>query len=205
MQVAFEELYSHGRSSEGHNRFLYSVGESQVRTLLQKEIALVEGGARLEIVALEEDISMSLSAGVNVKGFVDRIDRLDGVLRVTDYKTGRVLDEEIAVSRADLDDGKPMPRKWLQLMCYALIYNHQHPSDEAIVAGIHPLGNFQSGVRMATIDGSEKIFPPDLEDFRQRLESLTAEIMDPSLNFEVPEKPIGCGYCPAASFCQMKV
>lgn len=204
MQDAFEELYSHGRSSDGRNRFLYSVGESQVRSLLQKEIALIEGGARIEIVALEKEISMPLSAGVNVKGFVDRIDRVDGVLRVTDYKTGRVLDEDIAVSRADLDDGKPMPRKWLQLMCYALIYNHLYPSDEAIVAGIHPLGNFQSGVRMATIDGSEKIFPPDLADFRQRLEALTTEIMDPARCFDVPEKPVGCGYCPAASFCQKR-
>ena len=205
MENAFEELYSHGRSSEGRNRFLYSVGESQVRRLLQKEIALIEGGSTLEMVALEEKITMPLADGVNIKGYVDRIDRLDGVLRVIDYKTGRVADEDVSVSRAALDEGKPMPRKWLQLMCYALIYSHSHPSVDAICTGIYPLGNFQSGMRVATIDGSAKVFPPDLADFRQRLETIVNEIMNPGQPFEAPAKPTGCDFCPVASFCPSKV
>ena len=204
MQEGFGELYSHGRSTEGRNSFLYSVGESQVRSLLKREIALVEGGAKIEIVALEEPITMTLSDGVNIKGFVDRIDRLDGVLRVIDYKTGRLADDEIAVKREALDGGKPMPRKWLQLMTYALIYGHDHPSETSLCAGIYPLGHFQSGVRTATIDGSDKIFAPDLADFRQRLTAVVADIMNPALAFEAPAKPVGCSYCPVASFCPKK-
>lgn len=201
MQEAFSELYSHGRSNEGRNRFLYSVGESQVRTLLKREIALIEKGATIEMVALEEPIVMSLSEGVNIKGFVDRIDRIDGVLRVIDYKTGRVSDEDLAVVRADLDQGKPMPRKWLQLMVYALIYSHDHPLETSLCAGIYPLGNLQSGVLIASFDGSKKLFAPDIDDFRQRLSAVVADIMNPELDFDAPDKPVGCQFCPVVSFC----
>ena len=204
LQAAFGELYSHGRSSEGRNNFLYSVAESQLRKILEKEIAVIEGGSSIEIVALEQEIVMPLADGVNLKGFVDRIDRCDGVLRVIDYKTGRVDDKELDVSRVDLDEGKPMPRKWLQLMCYALTYRHEHPSDEVLYAGIYPLGNFKSGLRLATIDGSPKVYGPDLDDFRQRVAALTGEIMNPDIPFVAPDKPEGCRYCPVASFCPSK-
>ncbi len=201
---AFDDLNKHGRSTEGRNHFLFSVGESQVRRALEREIADIKQGNTLEMVALEQNIVMPMADGVNLSGYVDRIDRYNGVLRVIDYKTGRVGDKDLAVERADLDAGKPMPAKWLQLMCYALVYSHLHPATDAILTGIFPLGNLGSGIRLATIDGSEKIFPTDLDDFRQRLTAMTAEIMNRDIPFAAPDKPAACGFCPVASFCPSK-
>ena len=201
MDAAFAELYRHGRPTEGRNRFLYSVAESQVRHLLKKEIALVDGGSRIEMVALEQDITMPLADGVNLKGIVDRIDRLDGRLRVIDYKTGSVKDRDIAVKTADLDAGKPMPGKWLQLMCYALMYSHNHPLGEPLLSGIYPLRSLRSDVRIATCDGNPDITVESLAAFRERLAALVAELMDPAVPFAPPQSPAGCNFCPARAFC----
>lgn len=202
LEAGFDKFYTHGRSTEGRNRFLYSVAESQVRRALEKEIEVIEGGARIEIVALEQNIVMPLAEGVNLSGYVDRIDLFNGTLRVIDYKTGGVRGEEIAVSRAKLDEGAPMPRKWLQLMCYALTYRHKHPSEEALYTCINALGNLGDYLQMATIDGDAKLFQPDLDDFRERIAALTAEIMNPDIPFEAaPADQNCCKYCPVGSFC----
>ena len=202
LEAGFDKFYTHGRSTEGRNRFLYSVAESQVRRALEKEIEVIEGGARIEIVALEQNIVMPLSEGVNLSGYVDRIDLFNGTMRVIDYKTGGVRGEEIAVSRAKLDEGAPMPRKWLQLMCYALTYRHKHPSEEALYTCINALGNLGDYLQMATIDGDAKLFQPDLDDFRERIAALTAEIMNPDIPFEAaPADQNCCKYCPVGSFC----
>ena len=205
MQEAFDKLYSHGRSAEGRNRFIYSVGESQVRHLLKRELALVDGGTHIEVVQLELELRMPLAEGVGIKGVVDRIDRVDGTLRIIDYKTGRVADDEIAVSTAELDEGKPMPRKWLQLMCYLLLYTHDHPTAEPLTVGIYPLRSLQSGVRLATVDGNSVVDAAALAAFRERIAALTAEIMNPDVPFAAPDKPQGCAFCPVASFCPAKV
>ena len=45
-------------------------------------------------------------------GTIDRVDELNGCLRIIDYKTGRLDKKEITYS----DDSETMPGKWLQLM-----------------------------------------------------------------------------------------
>ena len=201
MDEAFDEFYRHGRPTEGRNRFLYSVAESQLQYLLRKEIAIIDGGSRLEIVALEQEVSIPFGEGVNLKGVVDRIDRLDGRLRVIDYKTGSVKDSDIAVKTAKLEEGAVMPGKWLQLMCYALMYSHVHPLGEPLMAGIYPLRSLRSGVRLATIDGRDEITSQDLASFRERLSDTIVGLLDPTVPFVPPVHPSGCSFCPARGFC----
>lgn len=206
MDAEFEELYRHGRNTEGRNRFLYSVAETQLRRVLQREIDHIERGDRIEMVAMEEVMQMRLGIEtapfeVNLRGTVDRIDRLNGQLRVIDYKTGRLDDKEIAVQSEKLDGGRPMPSKWLQLMCYALLYNHTVAEPETVRVGIYPLRNLQSDVRMARWDGNANMTPRQVHIFGQMLEERIAELLDPSVPFRAPDKPTGCRFCPVKGFC----
>ena len=128
MDQEFGLLFRHGRSTEGRNEFLRSVAQTQLTHVLRREKQLIEEGHRIDIVALEEDMEpYTLSTDpqpVRLAGRVDRIDRLDGQLRIIDYKTGRVDDSEISI-RGELDE-QNMPGKWLQLMCYTLIFRRLH-------------------------------------------------------------------------------
>ncbi|MGX8713573.1 MAG: PD-(D/E)XK nuclease family protein [bacterium] len=198
MEEGFEELYAGGRNSEGRNRFLYSVAETQLRHILENELATLKRGSRLTVLQVEENIDgHTISDSVNLKGKIDRVDLLDGRLRIVDYKTGRLDKKEIAYSDGD----EAMPGKWLQLMWYALLYCRKHHPTEAVTAGIYPLRNLRSDVKTATWNGSEEISPEQLESFETILRERTAELMDPTVPFVPTPSADACRYCPASTFC----
>ena len=202
VDTEMERLLRGGRSGEGRNSFLRSVALTQAGSLLDREIALLDGGHSIEIVALEQDYSLAFSCPGHplLMGRVDRIDRIDGRLRVIDYKTGGLEAKEIAYS----GDG-PMPGKWLQLMCYALLYRRHHPSAESMRAGIYPLRYLRSGVRLATWAKQEELTDALIDDFGQRIETMIGEILDSGHPFGVTPSSAACRFCPAAGFCKNAV
>ena len=186
-----EHLMSGGRSSEGRNSFLRSVALTQLGRLLDREAKFIDDGHRLEIVALEQDYKYNLIAGR-----VDRIDRVDGHLRIIDYKTGGLKPSEIAYST-----GKTMPAKWLQLMSYALMFARCKNVNEKCFVGIYPLRYLQSGVRLASWDGREEIDAAMLSDFESSLNDIISMLLDPEQPFTPTPSTENCRYCPAAAFC----
>lgn len=214
MEQVFRELYLHGRDSEGRNHFYHSVAETQLSTLLKKEIALLRQGHQIEIVAVEQSMEPCLlgrdatGAPIRLRGKVDRIDKLDGQLRVIDYKTGRLDEHEIAFSSTPNRNGKILiPGKWFQLMCYALLYarhsslNIQHSS---LHVGIYPLRNLQSDVRLASWDGIVDITADMLADFEQRLLDICLELLNPDHPFRPCERKEQCRYCDVRFFCPLR-
>ena len=208
MQREFGNLFLHGRATEGRNHYLHSVAEAQLRRVLQKEIALLEQGHTLEIVGLEKSLGpIALADGICLKGKADRIDRIDGRLRIIDYKTGRLDDKEIAYSSSPSRSGEVVvPGKWFQLMCYALLYScHQLPTANCQLpsfnAGIYPLRQLQSDVRLASWDGSTDITPAMLADFRAMLTDRCLELMNPDIPFHPTAKKDHCRHCDVRAFC----
>ena len=196
-----EHLMAGGRSAEGRNNFLRSVALTQLDRVLAREADVAEK-QRLEIVAVEQDYDYTLweqeGHPVRIGGRVDRIDRLDGVLRVIDYKSGKVGKDE-----TDFNTRKStMPDKWMQLMCYALMYRRKHPSGESFLAGIYPLRYLKSDVRLAVWNKQQAIDNAMLDDFEHILHDLLAEMLDPEQPFIPSQGSQKCRFCPAATFCQ---
>ena len=203
MEQAFKELYSGGRNTEGRNRFLYSVAEAQLRHILKNETAHLEKGECLTINAVEETIrDYSLLEGVNLKGKIDRVDTLDGCLRIIDYKTGKLEKKEITYHDGD----EKMPGKWLQLMWYALLYIRQNLSPltfhlSPLKTGIYPLRNLRSDVALATWNDSEEITSEQLDRFEELLREKAIELMNPDIPFHPTPSGEACAYCPAKNYC----
>lgn len=206
MDQEFGLLFRHGRSTEGRNEFLRSVAQTQLTHVLRREKRLIEEGHRIDIVALEEDMepyTLSTDAQpVRLAGRVDRIDRLDGHLRIIDYKTGRVDDSEISI-RGELDE-QNMPGKWLQLMCYTLIFRRMHGGNEPVSAGIYPLRNLQSGVKLASWDGTTTIDDENLDAFEHFLHATIDRLMDPNEPFSPTTRTASCTFCPVRAFCRLR-
>ena len=203
MASAFEELYSSGRNSEGRNRFLFSVAESQLRHTLEKEKSALEKGETLIVRAVEQKSELHpIVPGVNLKGTIDRVDEQQGQLRIIDYKTGRVDKKEIVYN----DDSAPMPGKWLQLMWYALLYCRNNHLSVNVKSGIYPLRDLRSDVKLAAWDcgdneAPEVITPKKLDRFEELLREKIAELMDPSRPFLPTPTKEACRYCPVKTFC----
>lgn len=198
LQHNFDELFAHGRSDEGRNSFMVAVARHQAEAMLRKEIDLLRQGNRMEIIGLEQRLEYQLFTTpdghpVRLYGDADRIDRFNGRLRVIDYKTGAFSDEEIRYT------GKKVKDKWLQLMCYALMYARSHPSPEPLQSGIYPLRYTQSGVRLARQGESDLITPDNLRQFEELLVGLVSDLLDPEQPFVA--SPGGCAFCPAAALC----
>lgn len=206
MDDEFGHLFRHGRSTEGRNEFLRSVAQTQLTHVLRREKKLIEDGHRIEIVALEQDMPpYTLCAGphpVRLSGRVDRIDRFDGQLRVIDYKTGRLDDSEISI-RGELDE-QNVPGKWLQLMCYTLIFRRTHGGNEPVSAGIYPLRNLQSGVKLASWDGETAIDDESLDTFERFLRDTINHLTNPDETFAPTTRPTSCNFCPVRAFCRLR-
>ena len=200
MRREFGTLFLHGRATEGRNHYLHAVAEAQLRSLLKKEITLIEQGHTIEIVGLEKSLGpLDLGGGIYLKGKADRIDRLDGRLRIIDYKTGGLYDKEIAYISTPNRSGEVIVHgKWFQLMCYALLYG------QPCSAGIYPLRYVQSDVRLASWDGVTDITSAMLADFRTMLTDRCCELMDPDTPFLSTSKKEYCRYCDVRTFCSSR-
>ena len=150
---------------------------------------------------------LTLEGDIRIKGKVDRIDRFDGRLRIIDYKSGGLREEEIAYRSTPNRSGEVVvPGKWFQLMCYALLY----VDGEAPAAGgelwplhvaIYPLRNLLSDVRLASWDGESGLDRARLDEFRAMLTAHCRRLMDPHEPFAATVKKEPCRYCDVRTFC----
>lgn len=204
MEEAFKDLYSGGRNTEGRNRFLYSVAESQLRHIFEQEKTRLEQGERLIVRGVEETVEgYAITPEVNLKGTIDRVDELGDYLRIIDYKTGSLKNEEIAFN----EKKETMPGKWLQLMWYALLYCRTHRPAALVKSGIYPLRNLRSDVRMATWEfnddsAPEIVTPEKLNRFEELLREKVVELMDRSIPFAATPSDNACRHCPVKAFCE---
>ena len=206
MQQEFDSLFDHGRATEGRNHFMRNVAEAQISSLLRKEIALIDEGHNIEIVMLEQKLGpMQLEGDIYLKGTVDRVDRLDGRLRIIDYKTGSLDDNEITYRSTPNRSGEvAIPGKWFQLMCYALLYSTLEERHKTFSAGIYPLRQLQSGVRLASWDGDTDVTELMIAEFKEMLIVRCRQLMDPTIPFAPTAKRERCHYCDVRTFCPQR-
>ena len=92
----FSKHFINGNISTGKNRLIFEVANRFVSNFLAKEKELLQDeNNQLKIVATEQNLSFEIEIDgfdfpFKIHGNVDRIDELNGVLRIIDYKTGKV-------------------------------------------------------------------------------------------------------------------
>lgn len=194
----FESSYQRGRSAEGMNYYYCSVAREQIAALLRKEIKILEDGGKLEMVIMEQELCAQLDKGVFIKGIADRIDRLDGQLRVIDYKTGKVDPKDLKYS----NESTTLPSdKWFQVLTYAWLFKKQHSaSQEAIISGIYPLNSLQENFLPASWDGNESFAQEHINEFQKMLQDVASNILDPQQPFEATPND-NCQSCPRCEIC----
>ena len=191
VRAQFKEKQEDPEKTTGRNALALSVLIKSVENLVDYDLELAQQGS-LEIVSLEETYTQSLSLpGIDfplaLYGKIDRIDRLNGVLRIIDYKTGRVIPSEVTLNSWDQLLSGSGKEKAFQLLFYGLL-TQNHPSLQGpITGGIFSFKNCKDGV-MGFVDKSQKppqtlLDDPLLDAFKKQLSSLVLELLDPELPF----------------------
>jgi hypothetical protein len=191
----FKKEYKEGEINKGKNLLAFEVAKRNVYNFLQLEKkAILEENAAIKVLLLEKPLSCEIQLDsfdfpILIAGKVDRIEERNGVIRIVDYKTGKVDAHSLKLSDVLTITPDVEYEKIIQLLCYALMFE-KHPMRQGreITAGIISFKNMKSGFLPFGIgsgkDVKTAITSEMLEDFSVILKLLILEIFNQELPFK---------------------
>ena len=177
----FKIQFKNGDISTGKNRLIFEVANRFVSNFLSKEKALLKDKKnKLKIIATEENLSAEITIEgidfpVKLHGQVDRVDELNGVLRIIDYKTGMVSSTNLRVPEfKNLRDEKHL--KAIQVLLYAYLFtkSKNYNFNQPLEAGIYSFKNLNSG--FLPIDFALPRKKPETNITAEKLEEFITEL-----------------------------
>lgn len=138
LRKALTEQFPGARFDSGVNKLHLETGILMISNYLKSEKALLDAGDEVVFVDMEKKLERILPVTVDggeievkIKGFVDKIERRNGVLEIIDYKTGKVEPRDVK----DLDpseiheDKLKNSNKTLQLLTYNWLASQAYDTD----------------------------------------------------------------------------
>ncbi len=150
LQTQFRQEYTKLNITQGKNLLIFEVAKQYVYNFLKAEKKLIKDGVQLKILAIESNLKTKLKIPeldfpIYIKGKVDRIDELDGQVRIIDYKTGRVGRNDVVIMDWDIITDEYKYSKVIQVLAYAYMQHNENPISDAFQAGIISFKNLQEG------------------------------------------------------------
>ncbi|WP_027377285.1 PD-(D/E)XK nuclease family protein [Kaistella palustris] len=199
INVAVDKLQHQLEFYERGMNFIHkSIAERVVRSVLEYDRNLIAKGNSLEIVSVEgnfEGIEFYLDSDrsdkVSFYGFIDRIDRLNGQLRIIDFKTAKTKNLIIAAPKKPEDEEKLEKlffredyKQAMQLSIYAYsVLSSDNLPDNFVQCGIWSFAEVNKGVQNLQIFGEDQISLSLLETPMKSIKNLMTEILDPETDF----------------------
>ena len=194
----FKLQFKNGDISTGKNRLIFEVANRFVVNFLSQEKDLLKDkNNQLKILATEENLSAEIIIDgidfpIKIHGQVDRVDELNGEIRIIDYKSGMVQAAELKV--LDFERLREKEQyKAIQVLIYAYLYSKEkkHDFSKNLKAGIYSFKNLNSG--FLAINFSSNYRNPDtiitkekLDEFLVEIKEYITEIYNPDFHFIEP-------------------
>jgi len=195
----FKKHFKSGDITTGKNRLIFEVTNRYIARFLKKELDVVKQNS-LKIIATEKQLEARISVKgidfpIKIKGIVDRVDELNGTIRVIDYKTGIVKSAGLKLGGVEnIEDYKYS--KAIQLLLYTFLYtkNTTHFNfNTPIIAGIFSFKNMKGG--LLEVNFSETWGKKDpmvtserLDLFMQQIAQLLLKIYSVEHSFKEPKE-----------------
>ncbi|MFV0468148.1 MAG: PD-(D/E)XK nuclease family protein [Dysgonomonas sp.] len=146
---------------------------------------------------------------VSLKGFIDRVDEVNGHIRIIDYKTGKGILRFTDVEQLFDKDVKDRPKAVMQVFMYAYLYLNEYPG-KIIEPGIYYLRNlfddkFDADVlHKPSRTDSVRItdFSEYNDGFRAGFDACLEEIFDPGVPFIQTKTGKACEWCEFTNICK---
>jgi CRISPR/Cas system-associated exonuclease Cas4 (RecB family) len=215
---AFKKKFKGSDMAFGKNLLLVRVASILVKKFLEKEKELIgnlrkEGAAPI-VSYLEKPLAGRIEIGfgdkvldINLKGFVDRIDKIGEEWRIIDYKSGSVSPSVLKFAEWDELKEDSGLAKIVQLYTYAYLFRHGR-SEKAINirAGIISLKKLNEGfMQVPSLFSAEKndslIGDEDLAAFEKILKEILEEVYDLGTPFMQTEDVKRCENCDFVNLC----
>ncbi len=195
VELALTEVFK--RKITGGNDYLLL---QIIKELVKRVLLTDEKDAPLRVIALESEQFAAMNipgvGNVKLKGFFDRIDEQQGVVRIIDYKTGGDKIPSKNLLEVIFNDIKY--KASFQLLLYTFIYSKISPVSK-IKAGIYPLQKATQGIEFlnkAVIDEGV------LNAFAEKLTTVIQHIFNKEEVFTKTTDIDRCIYCEFKNICQ---
>lgn len=213
LKEQFESYYAYNKEVllSGKNYLSYEVATHLTQRFLQTESTqLKREKANVYIESLEAVFERTLVVSIdgedkkiNFKGYIDRIDRFNGELRLLDYKSGKCATDQVTITdmkRSNAENESEHLLNQLKKKPYVfqlLLYNYlyfgkykRYPEKTGIISMV----NVQDGPFFLVNKLTANV-PELMELFESVLEELIREIYDPTIFFEHNPTARFCMYC----------
>ena len=215
---AFEKKFKGSDITYGKNLLLVSVAKLMVRRFLQYESdqvsELAKSGQHCTVALLEQLVETFITipfAGndlkIRLKGFIDRVDKMEGWWKIIDYKTGTTESKQVKVK--DWDDliANPDLNIGFQLLMYGYLLRCRFKNPISSSAGIISLKRINAGFTPVSVpdDSSGKLTSVLNETsaihFEELIRTLLADMYDLEKPFIQTTDPDICERCPYINLC----
>ena len=197
-QKHFKIQFKDGDISTGKNRLIFEVAKRFTQNFLSQEKTLLKDkNNQLKIIDTEKKYAFEIEVDgidflIKIHGEVDRVDELNGITRIIDYKTGMVNASDLKVVDFEkINDFKYA--KAIQVLLYSYLYTktQNYNFKKPIEGGIYSFKNLNNG--FLKLNFSEKRGGQDNEiteeilvNFIEQLKLLIKEIYSTETTFLEP-------------------
>lgn len=191
----FNISYSSTAITSGKNFLAFEIAKQFVLNFLNFELRELKQGKMIKILGLEVPIEIQhhvkgIDMEVKLRGKIDRIDQINGVFRIMDYKTGKVTKSQLKINDWSLLSSNEKYSKSFQVLTYAYMYLHQNKisvQEVSLESGVISFKNLKDGF-MAFNGGL--ITEESVSNFILELDNLIMEIFDRNVPFQEKELPV---------------
>ena len=181
------ELYERGM-----NYIHKSMAAKVIEHILDYDLGLIKAGNSLEIISLENRINAEFSLDengekINFIGYIDRIDRLNGVVRVIDFKTAKAKNLSVKPKEEKLEDfmSSADSKQALQLSIYAYMVLHNEKfSVNQLQCGIWSFAEIGKGIQTLKLYDNENIDNENVSICMNSIKNIILEILNPEIPFK---------------------
>ncbi|UWX62090.1 PD-(D/E)XK nuclease family protein [Chryseobacterium oranimense] len=192
INIAIEKLKHQPEFYEkGMNYIHRAIAKKVIENVLNHDLELVKSGNTLEILDIEKrfenvDFYLESNDKISFFGFIDRIDRLNGTLRIIDYKTAKIKNLTVKIDEGNVAEyfHNSERKQALQLCIYHyVVQNLPEFWGLPIETGIWSFAEAKKGVVSLQFEKG------NIDDAMQSVKNLILEILNPDLSFIENIKP----------------
>ena len=181
------ELYVRKKNlKKGKNVIIIETAKKYVERVVDIDKRELEKGNTIEIIAVEKEFKEEIQNGktkYKIRGKIDRVDKINGEIRVIDYKTGKKLYNRDVVLKVEEELGNEKSIYNLQLIFYMIgLFKEMQP--EIVRSGIISLKNTKEGVLEGNFEGETRINNEKIKIYEKRVITMINQILDRNLTFE---------------------
>lgn len=188
INIAIEKLKHQPEFYEKGMNFIHrAIAKKVIENILNHDLELVKSGNKLEIIAIErrfENVDFYLDEASKDKitffGFIDRIDRLNGTLRIIDYKTAKIKNLVVKIDGDNMDGyfHNSDRKQALQLCIYQyVIQSLPEFWGLPVETGIWSFAEAKKGVISLQFEKGS------IDEAMKSVRSLILEILNPDISF----------------------